>query len=297
MPRFFAEDINENDICLTGSDARHIGFSLRMRAGEEVTVCCRGVDYNCTIRSITGDCVFLDLVDKHRCAAEPEIEVTLFQAVPKLDKLEYIIQKSVELGVSRIVPVLTRRCISRPDSKDFTKKLPRLNKIAALTHELDIPPVKIGAGIAFCSKAFFKGGNACQTVGQLHQTDRGIAEPSAQSRDYTPVGAERVAVIVLPEDTLGNQSAQVGCDIGHTTQLTDEPTAEALHQDNENVRTRSGEKWSPLHLSPRGDCVLRNWIEFPEDRLAFLLDKVVELGIKVLILGNRRKKAEDWIHS
>ena len=130
MPRFFAEDINENDICLTGSDARHIGFSLRMRAGEEVTVCCRGVDYNCTIRSITGDCVFLDLVDKHRCAAEPEIEVTLFQAVPKLDKLEYIIQKSVELGVSRIVPVLTRRCISRPDSKDFTKKLPRLNKIA-----------------------------------------------------------------------------------------------------------------------------------------------------------------------
>ena len=58
------------------------------------------------------------------------MEVTLFQAIPKLDKLEYIIQKSVELGVSRIVPVLTRRCISRPDQKDFAKKLPRLQKIA-----------------------------------------------------------------------------------------------------------------------------------------------------------------------
>ena len=49
---------------------------------------------------------------------------------PKLDKLEHIIQKSVELGVTRIVPVLTRRCVSRPKEKDFAKKLVRLNKIA-----------------------------------------------------------------------------------------------------------------------------------------------------------------------
>ena len=74
---------------------------------------------------------YLNLINKEICAAEPNIEVTLFQAVPKLDKLEYIIQKSVELGVSRIVPVLTRRCISRPTEKDFAKKLPRLNKISA----------------------------------------------------------------------------------------------------------------------------------------------------------------------
>ena len=131
MPRFFTNEIDENNIVLTGSDANHIGRSLRMRVGEEVTVCCNGVDYCCTIGSITADSVYLDLVAKHRCAAEPNINVTLFQAVPKLDKLEYIIQKSVELGVSRIVPVLTMRCISRPDEKDFEKKkLPRLNKIA-----------------------------------------------------------------------------------------------------------------------------------------------------------------------
>ncbi|MBP5581082.1 MAG: 16S rRNA (uracil(1498)-N(3))-methyltransferase [Ruminococcus sp.] len=131
MPRFFTNELDENNIVLTGSDANHIGRSLRMRPGEEVTVCCNGTDYRCTIGSITAEAVYLDLVDKHRCAAEPNIEVTLFQAVPKLDKLEYIIQKSVELGASRIVPVLTRRCISRPDPKDFErKKLPRLNKIA-----------------------------------------------------------------------------------------------------------------------------------------------------------------------
>ncbi|MBE6861667.1 MAG: 16S rRNA (uracil(1498)-N(3))-methyltransferase [Ruminococcus sp.] len=130
MPRFFAEVNDENNIIITGDDARHIGRSLRMKPGEAVTVCCRGVDYNCEIDGITEDSVYLRLVDKELCAAEPSVEVTLYQAIPKLDKLEHIIQKTVELGVTRIVPVLSRRCVSRPTEKDFSKKLVRLNKIA-----------------------------------------------------------------------------------------------------------------------------------------------------------------------
>ena len=131
MPRFFTNEIDENNITLTGSDAIHVGRSLRMKPGEPLTVCCGGIDYNCEISEITSDTVYLSLKEKVVCAAEPNIEVTLFQAVPKMDKLEYIIQKSVELGVSRIVPMLTRRCVSRPDERDFAKKLTRLNKIAA----------------------------------------------------------------------------------------------------------------------------------------------------------------------
>lgn len=130
MPRFFTNEIDEDNITLTGSDANHIGRSLRMKKGEEITVCCNGTDYNCVINSITPDTVYLDMISKNPCSAEPNVNVTLFQAVPKMDKLEYIIQKSVELGVSRIVPVITRRCVSRPDEKDFAKKLPRLKKIA-----------------------------------------------------------------------------------------------------------------------------------------------------------------------
>lgn len=130
MPRFFTNEIDKDNITLTGSDANHIGRSLRMKKGEELTVCCNGIDYNCVINSITSDTVYLDLISENPCSAEPDMKVTLFQAVPKMDKLEYIIQKSIELGVSRIVPVLTRRCISRPDEKDFAKKLPRLQKIA-----------------------------------------------------------------------------------------------------------------------------------------------------------------------
>ncbi len=130
MPRFFLENIDLSCPVITGEDAKHIGRSLRMKPGQSLTVCSCGKDYFCEIASITADEVFLKINDEKFCSAEPTVEVTLYQAVPKLDKFEHIIQKSVELGVTKIVPVLTRRCVSRPDKKDFSKKLVRLNKIA-----------------------------------------------------------------------------------------------------------------------------------------------------------------------
>lgn len=130
MPRFFTEHANENEIIITGEDARHIGFSLRMRPGENLIVCCHGMDYHCEITRITEKEVFLHPLSIHPCAAEPEIHVTLYQAIPKQDKLTEIIQKSTELGVSEIVPVLTSRCIARPDKKEFEKRRNRLQRIA-----------------------------------------------------------------------------------------------------------------------------------------------------------------------
>jgi 16S rRNA (uracil1498-N3)-methyltransferase len=101
-----------------------------MRIGDEITVCCEGEEFICHIRTISDESVVCDIISSEMSRNEPDVKVTLFQAVPKLDKLEFIIRKSVELGAARIVPVLTRRCISRPDKKDFSKKLVRLNKIA-----------------------------------------------------------------------------------------------------------------------------------------------------------------------
>ena len=98
MPRFFLETIAEDDIQITGADAHHIGYALRMRPGEHLTICANNIDYDCVIREITKDTVFLDAVSKHACAAEPSVFVTLYQAVPKAGKLEEIIQKSIELG-------------------------------------------------------------------------------------------------------------------------------------------------------------------------------------------------------
>ena len=130
MPRFFTENATMQEIILTGEDARHIGRSLRMKPGEPLTVCACGMDYQCEITRITEDAVFLKPLSVQPCAAEPSVQVTLFQAVPKQDKLAEIVQKTVELGVIRIVPVLTARCVARPTAADFARKQQRLQKIA-----------------------------------------------------------------------------------------------------------------------------------------------------------------------
>ena len=70
MPRFFLETIAEDDIQITGADAHHIGYALRMRPGEHLTVCANNIDYDCVIQEITKDTIFLDAVSKHACAAE-----------------------------------------------------------------------------------------------------------------------------------------------------------------------------------------------------------------------------------
>lgn len=129
MPRFFSDDISDTTAIISGSDAVHIGRSLRMRLGDELTVCKNGVDYNTIIKSISDEQVVCE-IKSFVPASEPNIDLTLFQAVPKGDKLEYIIQKAVELGVARIYPVITSRCVSRPDKKGFDKKRKRLQKIA-----------------------------------------------------------------------------------------------------------------------------------------------------------------------
>lgn len=132
MPRFFAEpgDINENNAVIRGADAVHIGRSLRMRLGDEITVCCEGNDYLCRIDTISDEQCGLTVLSVNEGSGEPSVRVTLYQAMPKSDKLELIVQKAVELGAAKIVPVLTARCVSRPDEKSFRKKRERLNKIA-----------------------------------------------------------------------------------------------------------------------------------------------------------------------
>ena len=102
-----------------------------MKKGESLVLCDgKGTEAEAVIREAFPESVVLDITERRNSIAEPETEVVLYQALPKFDKLEYIIQKSVELGVSKIVPVMTSRCISRPDEKTMKKKLERLRKIA-----------------------------------------------------------------------------------------------------------------------------------------------------------------------
>lgn len=131
MPKFFTQNINDGLAYIEGDDARHIVKSLRMKPGEELLLGDgRMFDYKCKIESLEPSCIALKVLEKTKNTTELPVNITLYQGVPKGDKLEFIVQKAVELGAFKIVPVVTARCISRPDKKSAENKVARLNKIA-----------------------------------------------------------------------------------------------------------------------------------------------------------------------
>lgn len=132
MQKLFVENINDEKIILDGESARHIAKSLRMKVGDVICVTDGGGDdYGCQIEEITKDEVVLKVCYKQACESEPSCRVTIYQGVPKSSKMEDIIQKCVELGVCKIVPTLTKRCVSRPDDKAAGKKKSALSKNSA----------------------------------------------------------------------------------------------------------------------------------------------------------------------
>lgn len=131
MIRFFVENILGNSHTLSGDDAYHAVKGLRLRVGEKLILCDKNsVDHVCVVEEIHGQTVQVQVIDSHKCCAEPNIKITLYQAFPKSDKMDLIVQKAVELGVFKIVPVLTARCVSRPDEKSLIKKRERWQKIS-----------------------------------------------------------------------------------------------------------------------------------------------------------------------
>lgn len=133
MPRFFVErplTVGQTAI-LTDGDARHLAGALRVTVGEAVTLCDgAGTDYACTVTAVEREQVSLAVEAATPTVAEPTLAVTLYMGLPKGDKMELIIQKAVELGVTAIVPVATARSIVRLDGKDAAKKQQRWQKIA-----------------------------------------------------------------------------------------------------------------------------------------------------------------------
>lgn len=131
MARFFITGCPQGQTVIGGEDGRHIARSLRMRPGEKLTLCNGdGDDFLCEITDISGDDVTLDILERRDSVGEPSVQVTVYQGLPKSDKMDWIAQKSVEAGVTRLVPMMTARCVSRPDSKSAGKKRDRWQKIA-----------------------------------------------------------------------------------------------------------------------------------------------------------------------
>ena len=133
MHHFFVEpsQVHTEEIEILGGDVNHIRNVLRMRAGEEIVVNDGyGNEYACRICRLEESSVHASILEKRRVASELKSRITLFQCLPKGDKMELIIQKAVELGASEIVPVASRRCIVKLDAKKETNKRKRWQAVA-----------------------------------------------------------------------------------------------------------------------------------------------------------------------
>ena len=133
MPRFFvtSSQIEGDSITIQGEDAHHISRALRAAVGDPVTVCDMSrTEYECVLTDFLTDRVIAKILSSHTADTEPPLRITLYQALPKGDKLDTVIQKAVECGASRIVPFESERCVARMKADSEERKTERRNRIA-----------------------------------------------------------------------------------------------------------------------------------------------------------------------
>ncbi|MFG6378075.1 MAG: 16S rRNA (uracil(1498)-N(3))-methyltransferase [Lachnospiraceae bacterium] len=133
MHHFFVnpEAVKSEIITITGTDVNHIKNVLRMKSGEQILLSDgQGQDFCCEIESLTEQEIIARIKDKTFEGTELSGKFYLFQGLPKGDKMEFIIQKAVELGVTEVIPVHTRRTIVKLDAKKEEKRLERWKAIS-----------------------------------------------------------------------------------------------------------------------------------------------------------------------
>ena len=126
MRKLFIDKTDNHKIIISGEEHKHIAYSLRMKKGDEITVCSQGIDYTAVIVSISKTETVAEVVGKARSVSEPDSDVTLFFGALKGDKNDYIVQKCTELGVRNFVPFVSEfSSVSRDNIRTD-----RLNRIA-----------------------------------------------------------------------------------------------------------------------------------------------------------------------
>ena len=132
MFNFFVEDNsrNGNSYYIEGHDFNHIKNVLRMHDGDTILVSENGMSHLCEIKSLEGDTCIAEIIEENFQNTDLPVEIHLFQALPKGDKMEFIIQKTVELGVDKIYPVEMKRCVVKLDDKKKKSKIQRWQSIS-----------------------------------------------------------------------------------------------------------------------------------------------------------------------
>ena len=207
MPhRYFLSEAPGAAAALTGPDAAHLGRVMRAKPGDRVVLCDgAGFDYDAQVTAVADGRVELAILAKRPCAAESEVRVDLFVGYPKQDKLEFIVQKAVELGAASVTPFFSRFCVAA--AKNEEKKNERYRRIAAEAAKQcgrgGIPPVGLPLD--------FK-----QLPGRLAGYELALFcyEKGGQSLRRLVGDQRRVALITGAEGGFAPEEAQALCDAG-----------------------------------------------------------------------------------
>ncbi len=201
MPKFFCNNISDNKIKITGDDARHIFKVLRMNTGDTLTVCdMNKTDYLCRISDISKSEVLLDILSKETSKSEEGIKISVFQALPKASKMDYIIQKCVELGAYEIYPVIMSRCVVRleneADAKKKTDRWQAVSEAAAKQSMRGIIP-KINLPLSFNESAErLKNYDACFVC---YENEKNLTLKSYLTNLKMQKSIENAAFLIGPE--------------------------------------------------------------------------------------------------
>lgn len=128
MHRFFASRLDEETAILAPDENTHAVKVLRLKAGDPCQIILEESIFEAEITATVPDVTVRILAALP--SPEPSVRVTLYQGLPKGDKMDYIAQKCTEAGISRIVPVLFKRCVTKWDARDGEKKRARWQRIA-----------------------------------------------------------------------------------------------------------------------------------------------------------------------
>ncbi len=217
MPRFFVNDrqIENKAVKIVGDDAFHISRALRMAAGEHITVCAdNGREYDCVLRVFAPDHVIADIESERESSTEPNFYAHIYQGLPKGDKLDFIIQKTVECGISELTTFESEFCIARSKADSEDKKLERRQRIALEAAKQSgrgiVPKINKTVGfdkmitdaseydlVLFCYE-----GEGTLPIGEhLKKLQNGLDIP-------------RIAIVVGPEGGFSEREAKLASDAG-----------------------------------------------------------------------------------
>ncbi len=215
MHQFFVdpEQIQEDRITVTGDEVNHIRNVLRIRCGEEIEISDGQMrTYHCKVTDVTGSSVTAEIMWEQKKDTELPCRITLFQGLPKSDKMDLIVQKSVELGASEIVPMMTERSVIKLDEKRAVEKVRRWNTVAKNSAEqslrsivpLVLPVMSFDKAVDYAA--------ACNQKFIPYERARGIRRTREAFERIKP--GDSVALFIGPEGGFDREEIDLATEAG-----------------------------------------------------------------------------------